>query len=77
MTIHRRTLLDFAAASAAAAATGVKAATPIDNGRPVPARRNLSSPAIEAAIERTQARIGTATRTAAKLGRMFAECCAF
>lgn len=72
--IDRRTLIGLTAAAAIGTATRARAATPIDHGRPSLARRNFSSPAIERAITRTQAIIGTATPTAAKLGRMFGQC---
>lgn len=67
--IGRRTLLGGGIAMAAMA----RADIPIAKGRPGPAHRRFSSPAIEQAIADVRAKMGPSA-TAQKIGAMFANC---
>ena len=67
--IGRRALLGGGMALATMAAAEI----PIAKGRPAPARRRFSSPAIERAIADVQAKMGPGA-TAQKIGAMFANC---
>jgi len=67
--IGRRALLGGGMMMATMAAAGI----PIAHGRPGPARRRFSSPAIEQAIAEVRAKMGPSA-TAQKIGAMFANC---
>ena len=70
--IDRRALL-AAAALPLAGRTAAQKTIPIDHGRPTPADRRFTSPAIEIAIARVQQHV-SGTPAGRKLGRMFANC---